>query len=335
MVLVLGACPAGRDAVVRVLIADKLPDDAVDALRSAGHAVTYQPDLDAAGLVDAVADNQVLVVRSTRVDAPALVAGEHLELVVRAGAGTNTIDVKAAQINSVTVCNTPGKNAVAVAELAMGLLLAIDRNIPDNVIDVRNGVWNKKLYSQARGLQGRKIGVVGFGEIGSEMAKRAAAFGLSIYTVDRSGRSEAALERIAELDVTTVENLEELFAAVDIITLHVPSSPATAGIIGRELLPYVRPGTVIINTSRGEVVDEAALLEVIDEKDLRVGTDVYLDEPAAGDNRFVSDFARHPRVYGTHHIGASTQQSQRAVADEVVAVIEAFAAGHVRNQVLP
>jgi D-3-phosphoglycerate dehydrogenase len=307
----------------------------VAALEISGHQVTYQPDLDEASLVAAVADSQVLVVRSTRVGAATLEAGDALELVVRAGAGTNTIDVAAAQVNSVTVCNTPGKNAVAVAELAMGLLLAIDRNIPDNVIDVRNGVWNKKRYSQARGLHGRRIGIVGFGEIGSEMAQRAAAFGLSVYTVDRSGRSEAALERIAQLDVTTVKNLEELFAAVDIITLHVPSSPATAGIIGRELLPYVQPGSVIINTSRGEVVDEAALLEVIDEKDLRVGTDVYLNEPPAGDNSFQSEFARHPRVYGTHHIGASTEQSQQAVADEVVAVIAAFAAGNVRNQVLP
>ena len=320
---------------MRILIADKLPNDAIDELRSAGHAVSYQPYLDEAGVVGAIGNNQALIVRSTKVGEAALEAGDDLELVVRAGAGTNTIDVAAAQVNSVTVCNTPGRNADAVAELAMGLLLSIDRNIPDNVIDVRRGVWNKKHYSQARGLLGRKIGIVGFGDIGSEMAKRAAAFGLSVYTVDRSGRSEAALERIAELDVTTVKNLEELFSAVDIISLHVPSLPATAGIIGGELLDYIRPGTVIINTSRGEVVDEAALLEIIDERDLRIGTDVYLDEPGAGEPAFDSEYARHPRVYGTHHIGASTEQSQRAVADEVVAVVDSFAAGHVRNQVIP
>jgi len=320
---------------LRILIADKFPNAAIEALQSAGHTLSYQPDLDEATLAQTLADNQALVVRSTRVGEAALEAGEMLELVVRAGAGTNTIDVAAAQANSVTVCNTPGRNAVAVAELAMGLLLSIDRNIPDNVIDVRRGVWNKKHYSQARGLFGRKIGIVGFGEIGSEMAKRAAAFGLSVYTVDRSGRSEAALERMAELDVTTVKNLEELFSAVDIISIHVPSLPATAGIIGGELLGFIQPGTVIINTSRGEVVDEAALMEIIDERDLRIGTDVYLNEPGVGEPAFDSEYARHPRVYGTHHIGASTEQSQRAVADEVVAVIESFAAGHVRNQVIP
>ena len=303
-------------------------------LGAAGHDVAYEPDLTQDTLVGALPGNDAVVVRSTRVSAEAIDAADSLELIVRAGAGTNTIDITAATVNSVTVCNTPGKNAVAVAELAMGLLLSIDRNIPDNVADLRLGVWNKKTYSKARGLQGRNIGIVGFGDIGTEMARRAAAFGLAVYTVDRSGRSETALETITQLDVTTVGNLEELFAAVDIITLHVPSSPATAGMLGEELLAYVQPGTVIINTSRGEVIDEAALLAVIDEKDLRVGTDVYLNEPAAGSNEFHSEFARHPRVYGTHHIGASTEQSQEAVAEEVVAVIEAFAAGQVRNQVL-
>lgn len=319
---------------MRILVADRFSDAAMAQLRSDGHEVEYAPDLDEATLGSALAGFDGLVVRSTRVTEAAIEASETLQLVVRAGAGTNTIDLVAAAGNSVVVCNTPGKNADAVAELTMGLILAIDRNIPDNVADLREGVWNKKTYSQARGLKGRRLGIVGFGEIGSEVAKRAAAFGLAIFTVDRSGRSEAALERMAQLDVTTVANLEELFAAVDIISLHVPSAPVTSGIIGRELLAYVNPGTVIINTSRGEVVDEAAVLEVIDEKDLRIGTDVFLAEPAAGSNVFDSAFARHPRVYGTHHIGASTEQSQQAVADEVVAVIESFASGNVRNQVL-
>lgn len=319
---------------MRILVADKFSDDAMEHLRAAGLEVVYSPELDGGTLGAALDGFAGLVVRSTPVTEDSIDAAESLELIVRAGAGTNTIDITAATVNSVTVCNTPGKNAVAVAELAMGLLLSIDRNIPDNVADLRRGVWNKKVYSQARGLKGRKIGIVGFGDIGTEMARRAAAFGLSVYTVDRSGRSESALETITQLDVTTVANLEELFAAVDIISLHVPSSPATAGMLGRELLAYVQPGTVIINTSRGEVIDESALLEVIDEKELRIGTDVYLGEPGAGDETFVSEFAQHPRVYGTHHIGASTEQSQQAVAAEVVAVIEAFANGRVRNQVL-
>ena len=319
---------------MRILIADKFPDDAINDLRAAGHHVEFAPDLEADDLERALGGYQAVVVRGTRVTGSAIAANDDLRLIVRAGAGTNTIDVAEATRNSVVVCNTPGKNAVAVAELAMGLILAIDRNIPDNVAELRAGVWNKKRWSGGRGLKGRTLGIVGFGDVGAEVARRAAAFGLRVVTVDRSGRSEAALERLAELDVTTVPNLEDLFAVADIVSFHVPAAPGTAGMIGRELLEHVRPGTVIINTSRGEIIDEAALLEVIDEKDLRVGVDVFLDEPEAGDNTFDSRFARHPRVYGTHHIGASTDQAQRAVAEEVVAVIQSFAAGTVRNQVL-
>lgn len=318
---------------MRILVADKFPVFATDALRASGHEVTYQPELTEGALVAAVDGHDALVVRSTRVTA-ATVEARSLNLVVRAGSGTNTIDLSAAAINGVTVCNTPGKNSVAVAELAMGLLLAVDRNIPDNVADLRQGVWNKREYAKARGLKGRKLGIVGFGTIGSEMAVRAAAFGLQIFTVGRPGRSERALQLMTELGVTTVANLEELFSTVDIISLHVPTVPATVGIIGRELLPYIKPGTVIINTSRGEAIDEAALLEVIEEQDLRLGTDVYRNEPAEGDSQFASALAHHPRVYGTHHIGASTDQAQHAVAEEVVAVIAAFTAGMVRNQVL-
>lgn len=319
---------------VRILVADKFSDDAIEQLSTAGHEVDYRPELTTAALGSAAADRDVLVVRSTLVTAPVLEAAHQLRLVVRAGAGTNTIDLRAAAANSVTVCNTPGRNAVAVAELVIGLIIAIDRKIPDNVADLRAGLWNKTRYAAARGLQGRSLGIVGFGEIGTEVAKRAAAFGMAVHTVDRSGRSERALEYMARLDVTTVRNLEELFSAVDVISLHVPSVAGTTGMIGKELLAYVQPGTIIINTSRGELVDEAALLEVIDEKDLRIGTDVYRNEPSVADSAFVSAFAQHPRVYGTHHIGASTEQAQQAVADEVVAIITAFAAGAVRNQVI-
>lgn len=319
---------------MRILVADKFPTEAIERLSGGGHDVEYAPELDEHGLVAALAGHQAVVVRSTRVTAAAIEANQPLELIVRAGAGTNTIDVAAAALNSVVVSNTPGMNAVAVAELTMGLIISIDRNIADQVAQLRVGVWDKKRWSQAKGLAGRTIGIVGFGDIGAEVAKRASAFGMRVVTVDRLGRSEAALERMAQLDVDTVPDLESLFAVADIVTLHVPAVPVTDGMISRYILERIRPGTVIINTSRGEVIDEEALLEVIDEKQLWVGVDVYRNEPAVGDTSFDSPFARHPRVNGTHHIGASTEQAQRGVAAEVVAVIEAFAAGHRRNQVL-
>ncbi|MCP3976628.1 MAG: NAD(P)-binding domain-containing protein [bacterium] len=320
---------------MRILVADRFPSGAIERLRGNGHEVAYEADVTEDTLGAALADRQAVVVRSTRVTAAAIEVNPGLDLIVRAGAGTNTIDVAAAQAHSVAVCNTPGKNSVAVAELTMGLILAIDRNIADQVAELRLGQWNKKRWSRATGLKGRTIGIIGFGDIGAEVAKRADAFGMKVVTVDRSGRSEAALERMVQLDVDTVPNLESLVAVADILTLHVPSVPVTVGMISRYLLERVRPGTVIINTSRGEVVDEEALLAVIDEKDLRIGLDVYLNEPGAGDSTIDSALARHPRVYGTHHIGASTEQAQQAVADEVVDVVESFAAGHVRNQVLP
>src|SRR5216117_2119076 len=157
-----------------VLIADNFEQAGIDGLKAAGCEVVYQPELKDDGLTRAIRDvaADVLVVRGTAVTAEMLESGA-LSLVVRAGAGVNTIDVSAASTRGIYVSNCPGKNAIAVAELAFGLILALDRRIPDNVIDLRAGRWNKKEYSQARGLYGRTLGLIGFGSIGQEMARRA------------------------------------------------------------------------------------------------------------------------------------------------------------------
>lgn len=323
-----------RESQLRILVADTFSAASLEKLRASRHDVEYAPGLETGDLAAALDGYQVIVVRSTRVPADVIEAGDSLQLIVRAGAGTNTIDVAAAALNSVVVCNTPGQNAAAVAELVMALICAIDRNVPDNVADLRAKVWNKKKWSQARGLAGHTLGIIGFGDVGAAVARRAHAFDMDILTLSRPHRSDKALERLANVEAILVEELETLAATADIITIHVPSVAGTVGLIGREFLRHVRPGTVLINTARGDVVDEDALLEVIDDKQLRVGLDVYRNEPAAGDNFFDSRLAQHPRVYGTHHIGASTGQAQQAVADEVVVVIEEFAAGRVHNQVL-
>jgi D-3-phosphoglycerate dehydrogenase len=171
---------------MRVLIADKFPDSGVEALRALGCEVTIDPDLKEEALVDAIGATRanVLVVRSTKVTEPMFDAGD-LRLVIRAGAGYNTIDVKAASARGVFVSNCPGKNAVAVAELALGLVLALDRRIADNVADIREGRWNKKEYSKARGLKGRTLGLVGVGRIGQEMIPRARAFGMPVVAWSR------------------------------------------------------------------------------------------------------------------------------------------------------
>src|SRR5919106_710183 len=180
---------------MKVLVADKFEQSGIDGLKAAGCDVIYQPDVADQALADAIRTSQadVLVVRSTKVTEPMLDAG-NLSLIVRAGAGVNTIDVAAASRRGIYVSNCPAKNSIAVAELAFGLILALDRRIPDNVAELRAGKWNKKEYSKAKGLYGRTLGLLGIGSIGREMVKRAAAFGMEcvVWTRGHPQRSRRA-----------------------------------------------------------------------------------------------------------------------------------------------
>jgi D-3-phosphoglycerate dehydrogenase len=317
---------------MRVLFADRFPESQLAQLRERGCECELRPELASEELPGALGGFDVLVVRSTKVTSAALECSD-LRLVVRAGAGTNTIDVASASKRGVYVCNVPGKNAIAVAELAFGLLLAIDRNIPDNVSDLRAGRWDKARYQRASGLQGRHVGIVGVGAIGVELAERVAAFGMSVHAIDRPGRDEDSRARLDAIGAIYHADLAALVSVCDVLSFHVPALSETRHLLDAELLAEIQPGTIILNTARGEIVDEAALLAVIDEKDLRVGLDVYADEPASSQGTFESALAQHPRVYGTHHIGASTEQAQRAIANEVVRILMAFQAGAVRNSV--
>jgi D-3-phosphoglycerate dehydrogenase len=229
------------------------------------------------------------------------------------------------------VANVPGRNSIAVAELTMGLLLAIDRRIPDAVADLRAGRWDKKTYSRAEGLFGSTLGIVGMGDIGQAVAARAVGFGINVQTVARSRRKARVRERLDELGVVEVDTLEALVSSSDAVSLHVPSKGETRGMVDATFLGWMKPGAVLINTSRGDIVDEGALLAAIEEKGLRVGLDVYTDEPSTGKAEWASPVAQHPNVVGTHHIGASTEQAQRAIADGVVEVITAFSEGQAQN----
>ncbi|MBW3658410.1 MAG: hydroxyacid dehydrogenase [Actinobacteria bacterium] len=315
---------------MRILVADAF--EGVEQLRQAGHDVRDEPGAspaDLAGLLDGV---EVLVVRSTRVDADTVASADELSLIVRAGAGTNTIDTDAAAARGVYVCNTPGRNAIAVAELALGLLLAIDRRIPENVADLRAGRWDKRRYSQARGIAGRSLAIVGAGDIGLAFAERAVACDMRVRTVDKAGRDAATRDRIARIGIELVEDLPTLLAGCDVVSLHVPAAPGTEGMVDEEFLSHLKPGAWLLNTSRGSIVDEDALLAAIEEKDLRVGLDVYRGEPDAKEaDGWEHSLAQHPNVVGTHHIGASTEQAQQAIADATLEVIEAYARGEVVN----
>lgn len=316
---------------MKILFADKFPERDLERLGEMGHSCGYQPDLTAAELPAAIAGYEVLVVRSTGVDAGTVAAADALRMIIRAGAGTNTIDKDAAAEKSIRVCNVPGKNALAVAELTLGLLLAVDRNIPDNVADLRAGRWNKKKYSITEGLYGRSIGIVGLGAIGLAVAERAAAFGMKVHVIGKPGRDPETAERLALLDAVEVNSIEDLADRCSVLSFHVPASPETGNLVDEALLARLAPGAIILNTARGDVVDEQALIEAMDGKGIRAGLDVYRDEPAAGEGEFDSPLARHPNVYGTHHIGASTAQAQDAVAEGVVEIIDAFVQGRVLN----
>lgn len=316
---------------MRLLFADATSPATVEQLESRGHACVVRPELTADDLPGEMTGYDVLVVRSTKVSADVLEAADRLALIVRAGAGTNTIDCEAAAAKGVFVANVPGRNSIAVAELTLGLLLAIDRRIADNVADLRAGRWDKKAYSVANGLYGSTLAIIGAGDIGVAVADRAAAFGITVQVVAKDDRDASTQARLDDLGAVLFESLEELVSASDAVTLHVPSHPKTRGMVDAEFLGWMRPGAILINTSRGDVIDEAVLLAAIEDKGLRVGLDVYDDEPSSGRAAWTSGLAQHPNVVGTHHIGASTEQAQRAIADGVVEVVDAFAEGQAAN----
>jgi len=316
---------------MKVLLADALPDAAVEQLEAAGDEVTRLPDLDADTLPDAISDHEVLVVRSTTVTAAALDAANGLGLIVRAGAGTNTIDCDRAAELGIFVCNVPGKNALAVAELTMGLLVAVDRHIAAATADLRAGTWNKSAYSKADGLFGRRMGILGVGDIGIATAARASAFGIEVVAVAKSGQSSAAIARAEAAGIRWVDDLAALLTSCDIVSLHVPGAPDTKGLVDADFLATMKQGAILLNTSRGDIIDEAALIDAMNERGLRAGLDVFADEPSSGSADFDSDLAKHPSVVATHHVGASTAQAQDAVTAGTLETINAYRTGSPIN----
>lgn len=308
---------------MKVLVADKFEDSGLQELKRLGYDVHYDPALNGAQLKDAISESacDVLVVRSTKVTASMLEDCGRLALIVRAGAGFDTIDVEAASRHSVLVSNCPGKNAVAVAELTFALVLALDRLLVENVTDLREGVWNKARYGQARGLMGRTLGVLGVGQIGRMVIRLAQSFGMNVVAWSRS----LSLELAESLHVIRCSSPGEVASACDILTIHLPSAQETKHIVGEEVLNRLSPGSYVINTSRPELLDYKALASAMKSLDLRAGLDVFPHEPASGTGKFTDAIVQAPGiVYGTHHIGASTQQAQEAIAHEAVRVIRVF-----------
>ncbi len=306
---------------MKVLIADKFPEGKLDDIGKAGYDVVYDQGLKDDTLHEALKKEKpdILVVRSTVVEKKMIESTPSLSLIIRAGSGYNTIDVKTASERSVYVANCPGKNAIAVAELAFGLLLCLDRRIPDNVIELREGKWNKKEYSKAAGLYGSTLGILGVGQIGREMIFRAKSFGMKVTAWSRSLTQQKA----GELGVEYAKTPLEVASKADAVSVHLALTGDTRELIGRDFFDRMKPGGFFINTSRAEIVDEEALLTAIEKKGLRAGLDVFSGEPAYKSGAFDGKMMKSS-AYATHHIGASTEQAQNAVAGETVRILREY-----------
>jgi len=313
---------------MRLLIADKLPQEHIQTLRETVEEVEYAPDLTAVTLADHISNVNVLVVRGTKVHSNVIERADALELIVRSGAGTENIDMEAASARGIYVTNCPDKNSAAVAELTIGLLLAVDRRIPDQAALLADGKWDKAGFVKADGLKGKIFGVIGTGAIGREVIKRAKAFDMSVLAWSRSLTDDEA----KELGVSRAQTIDELLSKCDIVSLHVALAPETEHLLSAERISKLRSGAIILNTARGAIVDTAALAEALRNGRVRAGLDVYEGEPSEGQGKFVNILSGVPNWVGTHHIGASTDQAQRATADETVRIIDTYVrTGNVEN----
>jgi len=306
--------------IMNILIADKLAASTIKALEALKCQVTSNPDLSEETLPGAIGDHEILVVRSTKVSAKTIEAGKRLSLIIRAGAGVNTIDLNAASRRGIHVTNCPGKNTEAVAELAIGLLIAADRRIPQATTDLQKGEWKKGEYGKSRGLKGRTLGVIGLGSIGRSVIARARALEMKILAWSRSLTPEQAEALGVDYAATPMIVAEQS----DAITVHVAYTKAeTHHLVNAAFLGRMKPGAILVNTSRGEVVEPAALKTAIREKGLRVGLDVFENEPKGNKDVF-ADVELAQLAVCTPHIGASTDQASEAIADECVRIVKSY-----------
>jgi D-3-phosphoglycerate dehydrogenase / 2-oxoglutarate reductase len=313
---------------MNILIADKYPEAHLERFKHLGCEITYSPSASAGDLPKLIAGHKVLIVRSKKVTAETLRAADQLALVLRAGAGVNTIDVSTASELGIFVANCPGKNSIAVAELVFALLLGVDRRIAESTADLRAHKWNKKEYSKADGVFGKTLGIIGVGSIACEVIIRARAFGLKVIAWSPSLTAEKA----AALGVEFCPDMNDVFRRADIVSLHTALKPGSRKLINATHLALMKPNAILINTARGEIVDQAALLEALQERKIRAGLDVFDPEPAEGSGDFNDPILDAPNLCGTHHIGASTEQAQNAIAEEAFRVVSVFLrSGEVPN----
>ena len=299
--------------MIRVLTNDGLESVAIDALKDLGVEVVNE-HIEKDVLGEKLKDFNAVVIRSaTKLTADVFdaEAGGNLKLAIRAGVGIDNIDIPAAQSKGVTVRNTPSASSDSVAELAIGHMFALARFIAISNYTMRNGEWNKKKY-QGTEIAGKTLGIVGMGRIGQSLAKKATALGMKVVYYTIEGKHD-------ELNYDFV-SLEEVLKTSDFISLHVPYDKAAGSLIGKKELELMKNTAYLINCARGKVVDEAALIEALDNgKIAGAGIDVFEEEPTKNEK-----LVNHPKVSVTPHIGAATEEAQTRIGEEVVSIIKEF-----------
>jgi len=313
--------------VLKVLVSDSLAEQGVTVLEQAsGIEVVNKPGISADELLELIPDFHGLVIRSnTKVTADVLAAAKNLRIVGRAGIGVDNIDVPVATQNGVVVVNTPEGNNITTAEHAIALIVSLARHIPQATASMKEGLWEKKKF-QGMELYNRTLGVLGAGNIGRFVVSRAKGLGMKVIVHDPYLTAEAA----ARLEVERVE-LDEMMSRADIVTVHVPKTKETIGILGRAEFAKAKPGLIVINAARGGIIDEEALLEALESGQVgAAGLDVFVEEPPGEDHPLVG----HPNVICTPHLGASTEQAQINVAVTVAEQLRDFLLdGEVRNSI--
>lgn len=295
--------------MLRILAADGMEAAAVAKLREMGHEVVEQ-FYEADELAKQLADFDVLVVRSaTKVRVPVIDAAAEagrLKLVIRGGVGVDNIDVAYAEEKGIKVRNTPAASSNSVAELALGHMFAIARYIHIANYTMRNGEWNKKKYEGIE-LGGKTLGIIGYGRIGKALAKIAKGIGMEVIAYD------------THVEAPEIVSMDELLAKADFISLHVPAAKGQPPLINAETIAKMKDGVYLVNTSRGALVDEAALIEALDSgKIAAAALDVFAEEPTKNEAIYT-----HPKISLTPHIGGSTGEAQYRIGDEIVSIIEA------------
>ena len=308
-----------RRAKMKILIADKLAKRSIEKLEQLGCIITNQPELKAEDIPSVISNYEILVVRSTKVTKETIDVADKLALIIRAGAGVNTIDLNAASDKGIHVANCPGKNADAVAELAIGLLISADRRIPAADAAIKKGAWLKKEFGKARGLKGRTLGIIGLGNIGKKVIEKAKGMEMNIVAWSRS----LTLEKAKLLGIEFAESPIDVAKISDAISLHLAAKPETKHFINENFFNEMKEGAIFVNTARGEIVDTEKLKNAIKNKNLRVALDVFENEPKGGKADFTDNELAELAIC-TPHIGASTEQSSEAIADEVVAIVEKY-----------